>query len=153
MAFCFPSVFCADETGQRAAWVRRTEFTNPRVRPLWIQRFCIFFPTLALVLYLFYRDPKLMVIIGGYAQAVTLPIISGAALYLRYFRTDRRLAPSKLSDLGLWVAAILISAVAIYSVVTDVRKLLTPKPPEKSAVLERRNTGIAYDLSPDQSHS
>ena len=128
-------------------------FDNPRVRPAWIQRFCIFFPALALVLYLFYRDPKLMVIIGGYAQAVTLPIISGAALYLRYFRTDRRLAPSVASDLGLWVAAILISAVAIYSVVTDVRKLLTPKPPEKAAVLERRYTECACYWSPDQSRS
>jgi manganese transport protein len=129
------------------------KFTNPRVRPLWIRRFCIFFPTLALVLYLFYRDPKLMVIIGGYAQGVTLPIISGAALYLRYFRTDRRLAPSIASDLGLWIAAILISAVAIYSVVTDVRKLLTPKPPEKAAVIERRHTEVVCYLRPDQSRS
>ena len=75
---------------------------------------------LALVLYLSFREPKLMVTVGGYAQAVTIPIISGAALYLRYFRTDRRLAPSWISDLCLWLAFLLISAVALYAVKSDV---------------------------------
>lgn len=96
------------------------QYNEPGLRHRWIQRFCIFFPTLALVLYLSFREPKLMVTIGGYAQGVTIPIIAGAALYLRYFRTDRRLAPSWFSDLCLWVAFVLISAVAVYAVVNDI---------------------------------
>jgi Mn2+/Fe2+ NRAMP family transporter len=91
------------------------KFDQRSTRPLWINRFCVFFPSLALVLYFVMRDPKIMVVIGGYAQAVTLPIISGAALYLRYFRTDKRLAPSWVSDILLWTAFILITAFSIYA--------------------------------------
>jgi hypothetical protein len=57
-----------------------------------------------------------MVIIGGFFQAASLPIISGAALYLRYRRTDTRLAPSPVSDGCLWFAFVAISAVAVYAI-------------------------------------
>ena len=67
-------------------------------------------------LYLWRRDPRAMVILGGFVQAATLPIISGAAVYLRYRRTDRRLAPSRLSDVCLWIAFLSISVVAIYAI-------------------------------------
>lgn len=96
------------------------KYDQPGLRHKWIQRFCIFFPTLALVLYLVFREPKLMVTIGGYAQGVTIPVIAGAALYLRYFRTDKRLAPSLFFDLCLWLAFLLITAVSIYAVVNDI---------------------------------
>jgi len=95
-------------------------YDEPTKRPRWINRFCVFFPTLALVLYFAWREPKVMVTIGGYAQAITLPVISGAALYLRYFRTDKRLAPSWPSDLFLWIACLLITAVSCYAVFKDV---------------------------------
>lgn len=84
-------------------------------RERWITRFLIFYPLLALVLYLIFGDPALMVLLGGFAQAVTLPVISGAALYLRYRRTDPRLAPSRLTDVCVWLAFVLIAAAAIYS--------------------------------------
>ena len=42
-----------------------------------------------MIFYLWWRDPKGMVILGGFVQAATLPIIAGATLYLRYRRTDR----------------------------------------------------------------
>lgn len=95
------------------------KYDRPGLRHRWIQRFCVFFPTLALVLYLSFREPKLMVTIGGYAQAVTIPILAGCAVYLRYFRTDKRLAPGWISDACLWLAFFLISAVAVYAVVNE----------------------------------
>jgi Mn2+/Fe2+ NRAMP family transporter len=95
-------------------------YDQPAKRPRWINRFCVFFPMLALILYFAWRDPKIMVTIGGYAQAITLPVISGAALYLRLFRTDKRLAPSWASDICLWIAFVLITAVSCYAVGKDV---------------------------------
>lgn len=85
-------------------------------RERWINRLCIFYPCLALILYLGVRDPKLMVIIGGFVQAATLPIISGAAIYLRYRRTDPRLKPSRWSDACLWFAFVTIAAVSLYAI-------------------------------------
>jgi Mn2+/Fe2+ NRAMP family transporter len=95
---------------------RVVRFTSPHVRPRWIRRFCVLYPLLALGLYVGLRDPKLMVVIGGFFQAATLPIISGAALYLRYFRTDPRLAPSLRSDVLLWFAFLSITACALYAI-------------------------------------
>ena len=70
-------------------------------------------PLLALVLYLTFRDPRAMVIIGGFFQAATLPIISGGdASTCATAAPTRRLAPSRLSDVCLWFALISITVVA-----------------------------------------
>jgi Mn2+/Fe2+ NRAMP family transporter len=95
---------------------RLVQISDRGVRTKWISRFCAFYPALALVLYFWQRDPKAMVIIGGFFQAATLPVISGAAVYLRYRRTDRRLAPSRISDVCLWTAFFTISVVALYAI-------------------------------------
>lgn len=92
-------------------------------RNRWVSRLQVFFPIFALVLFLCFKDPRTMVIFGGMAQAATLPVISGATLYLRYRRTDPRLAPSWFSDLMLWVAFVSITAVSGYGVFTGLRDL------------------------------
>jgi Mn2+/Fe2+ NRAMP family transporter len=92
------------------------KFHDLKTRPRWISRFCVFYPVLALVLYLFFRNPRAMVIVGGFFQAATLPIITGAAIYLRYFRLDPRLAPSRWWDLSLWFAFLTITAVSLYAI-------------------------------------
>jgi Mn2+/Fe2+ NRAMP family transporter len=79
-----------------------------------IRGFCVFFPLLALSEYYWLGDPPTMVLIGGVAQAVTLPIIAGASLYLRYRRTDPRLAPSRLQDVCLLLAVSCVSIFALY---------------------------------------
>jgi hypothetical protein len=77
-----------------------------------IRILCVCFPMVALVLYLCFRDPRGMVVFGGFFQAATLPVITAATVYLRYKRTDPRLAPSKFSDLCLWFALASITLVA-----------------------------------------
>ncbi len=86
-------------------------------RAKWIHRFSLFFPVFAIVLFLIFSNPKAMTIVGGFAQASTLPMIAMSALYFRYHRIDRRLAPSKAWDIMLWLAVILITIVAMYVVV------------------------------------
>ncbi len=107
-------------------------FAGPNERRSWIQRFCIVFPCVALSLYVVYPDPKGLVIIGGFAQAATLPLICGATLYLRYRRTDPRLAPSLWWDLTVIFASISITLVAGYAIWDSLGKLwnfLYPTPP------------------------
>ncbi|MGE3315818.1 MAG: Nramp family divalent metal transporter, partial [Planctomycetaceae bacterium] len=85
-------------------------------RARWIRYGCIFYPILALVFYLWWGDPKAMVVLGGFFQAATLPIISGAAVFLRYRRLDPRIAPSRWFDACLWFAFVTITIVAIYAI-------------------------------------
>jgi Mn2+/Fe2+ NRAMP family transporter len=91
---------------------RFVRFDNAHSRLAMIRLLCIFFPILALVFYLFAGEPVSMVKFGGFAQGVTLPIIGGAAVYLRYRRTDRRIAPSLVTDLFLWIAVVLLAVFA-----------------------------------------
>ncbi len=83
-------------------------------RARWIRGLCVVFPTLAFVLYVSLGNPVTMVMIGGIAQALTLPIISCATLVLRYRSPDARLKPSMLFDVCLWCAALSITVVALY---------------------------------------
>jgi Mn2+/Fe2+ NRAMP family transporter len=101
-------------------------FEGHTARSKWIQHLCIFYPSLALVLYLMFRDPRAMVVFGGFFQAATLPVISAATVYLRYRRTDSRIAPSLISDMLLWIALVTISLVAVRAIWDWVEKQLLP---------------------------
>lgn len=81
-----------------------------------VRRFCIVFPLVDLVLYLAMGNPEQMVRIGGFIQAVTLPMIATAAVFLRYRRTDRRLASGPLWDALLWVSMLGLYVTAAYGV-------------------------------------
>jgi hypothetical protein len=74
---------------------------------------CIAVPLIGLAVYCLGANPVTVVVIGGVAQSVMLPLLAGAALYLRYKQTDSRIAPSPLWDaffilscVGLLVAGI-----------------------------------------------
>lgn len=105
---------------------RLVRYTEAGKRSRWIQFFCVFYPTLALLLYLVFGDPQLMVIFGGFAQAATLPVIGGAAIYLRYRRVDPRLAPSPLVDACFWLAFLSITAVSIYAISDKIQTTVWP---------------------------
>jgi Mn2+/Fe2+ NRAMP family transporter len=94
---------------------RFVSYPDAEARGRWIRGFCVFFPSLAFVLYLLFGEPLAMVVVGGFAQAATLPIISCATIYLRYRGTDKRLAPSWITDALFWLACLSISAVACWA--------------------------------------
>lgn len=93
-------------------------------RAQWIKRFCLVFPVLALTFFVIFSDPKLMVTIGGIAQAATLPMIALATLFFRYFKVNRALRPWPITDLLLWVAVVSIVVFAGYAVPTQVRDVI-----------------------------
>lgn len=99
-------------------------YDNSHARLRMIRLLCIFFPLLALVFYLMVGEPREMVNFGGFAQGITLPVIAGATLYLRYRETDRRIAPSLLTDLFVWLAFILVTVFAGWAVWDNAAKLL-----------------------------
>lgn len=99
-------------------------FREPQERGRVIQALSLFIPVLALVLFLIYREPRSMVVVGGFAQALMLPIISGCAVYFRYRKLDRRLTPSLILDILLWLAFVSISVVAVYVLKDQIQKFL-----------------------------
>ncbi len=80
----------------------------------WNRILCGAYPILSVIVYLFYRQPVQLVLIGGAMQAIALPILASAALYFRYRRSDSRIMPGKLWDVTLWVSATGFFVVGIY---------------------------------------
>ncbi len=86
-------------------------------------------PVLALTLFVFFGDPAKMVVIGGFGQALTLPMITAATIYFRYRKLNRRLTPSIVMDVCLWVALVLITLVAGYALRDQIQKVMAPPKP------------------------
>jgi Mn2+/Fe2+ NRAMP family transporter len=71
--------------------------------------------TLPAVFYWIVGSPVQMVVAGGMAQALMLPLIGLAAVYLRHRRVPAELYPTPLTTAALWTSAIVMAVVAIYS--------------------------------------
>jgi Mn2+/Fe2+ NRAMP family transporter len=97
---------------------------RPEDRTLWVRRFCMAFPLLSLTLFIWLPNPVLLITIGGLAQALTLPMIATAAIYLRYRRTDPRLRPGLWWDVGLWLSMLGFLITAGYLAWDQLMKLL-----------------------------
>ena len=94
-------------------------------RRLWLVKlFCVIYPTLSLLIYYAFRKPQGLIQAGGIAQALMLPFIAGATIYLRQRDADHRVGPSFLSDILTWIAFFSITAVAIYSSYNQLKGLL-----------------------------
>jgi hypothetical protein len=76
------------------------------------------------LLFFLFRSPVTMVKIGGFSQALMLPVLSVGALYMRYRGLPKEVAPGPIPTAGLWVAAITITAVMAYSIVLTLKSFL-----------------------------
>lgn len=70
----------------------------------WTTFFSAVFPFVSLAIYAWSRKPVTLVLVGGLAQSIMLPMLAGAAVYFRYARCDARLRPGRLWDALLWLS-------------------------------------------------
>ncbi len=101
-------------------------YSDPVQRSRVITRLSMLIPVIALGLFLTFKEPAFMVVVGGFAQALMLPLISATTLYFRYRKLDRRLTPTLMLDLLLWLAFILITLVAAYALRDQFFKVMAP---------------------------
>ena len=84
-------------------------------RAAWSRRIAVAWPLAALVLALAIREPVGMVLASGAAQSVMLAVLGGVVLFFRYGEVDRRLLPSRASDLLLWCSAAGLIGVGLWT--------------------------------------
>jgi Mn2+/Fe2+ NRAMP family transporter len=77
-----------------------------KARLFWTKVFCGLFPFICLFVYIYVRAPVALILASGVMQAIMLPMLAGAALFLRYKRSDDRLRPSLGWDLMLWLSTL-----------------------------------------------
>jgi Mn2+/Fe2+ NRAMP family transporter len=81
-----------------------------RARTRWISGIL---PFICLAIYLAMpKEPDKLVLISGTMQALMLPMLSAAALFFRYRRSDERVRPGILWDIFLWISALGMLATA-----------------------------------------
>jgi manganese transport protein len=72
-------------------------------------------------LFLVFRSPVTMVKIGGFSQALMLPVLAVGTLFMRYRGLPKEIAPGRLSTAGLWTAAVMITVVMAYGLTLTVK--------------------------------
>jgi manganese transport protein len=86
----------------------------------WRNRFVIVLSVVPVTFYWFFRSPVQMVVAGGIAQALMLPLIGGAAIYLRHRHLPARIHPSIGTTVLLWISTAVMLAFAVYYVASRV---------------------------------
>ncbi len=104
-------------------------YRNTTDRARMIHWLSISIPVMAFLLFMAFKEPKWMVVVGGFGQALTLPMITSATIYFRYRKLDRRLTPALILDICLWIALVSITIVAGYALYDKYTALLAPSVP------------------------
>jgi hypothetical protein len=73
-------------------------------RRRWTQLFCGLLPVVSCAVYAWIEAPAQLVLAGGVAQALMLPVLGFGALWSRYRWMDRGLQPGRAWDLALWLS-------------------------------------------------
>jgi hypothetical protein len=128
-AVLYSTLFAATGANSRviADFLRVNHFVAFRAagdRMKLVRLLCVVFPVVDFLLFLWVGNPLKMVIIGGIAQALTLPMIAAAAVYMRYRRTDRRLTPGWAWDVFLWVSFAALTLAAGVGLWDQVKKMM-----------------------------
>ena len=71
-------------------------------------------PVFLVIVYMVVGAPVYLVMVGALAQALMLPFLAFAALYMRYRLTTESLRPGRAWTLLLWVAFASMTAVGLY---------------------------------------
>ena len=80
----------------------------------WRNRFVVVLGATPPILYWFFESPVQMVVAGGVAQALMLPLIGAAAIYLRHTHVPPDIRPSALTTVLLWIATAVMAGFALY---------------------------------------
>jgi manganese transport protein len=90
---------------------------DAEARRQWRNRFVIVLATLPALFFWFFASPVRMVVAGGVAQALMLPLIGIAAIYVRHTRLPRELQPAGFTTAALWLATAVMAGFAAYYLV------------------------------------
>ena len=80
----------------------------------WRKRFVIALSIVPATFYWFIESPVQMVVMGGLAQALMLPVIGFAAIFLRHKHLPAVIRPSAATTVLLWVATVVMFGFASY---------------------------------------
>lgn len=91
------------------------DFSDFHARMKWIRLFTILIPLTQAAIFASTRAPQTVLILTAAINGLMIPIIAFGTIWLRYQLTDKRITPTWVTDLLLWVCAFVILTVsAVY---------------------------------------
>jgi len=84
-------------------------------RRRWTRVFCGLLPVTSCAVYAWVEAPAQLVLAGGVAQALMLPVLGFGALWARYRWTDAGLQPGRVWDVALWLSCAAFLLVGCWS--------------------------------------
>jgi manganese transport protein len=127
-AVLYSTIFGATASNARmgidalALWRVKT-FRDEAEHTRWVKYGCVALPVAFTAVFAFFGSPISLVFIGAVGQGLMLPFIAGAALYLHFTSPHHELRAGKLSLACLIIAALLMTALGVYQVVTEVGRM------------------------------
>ena len=117
----FSSLFIGAATNQRLitdafAQMGFLDYRDEGQRQKWFRVLAWFLPIAWTLLFLVFKAPVYMVMFGAIALSILLLVVVLAALYFRYRRLDKRLRPSPVYDICLWLSALTIFAFGVQAI-------------------------------------
>jgi Mn2+/Fe2+ NRAMP family transporter len=103
---------------------RIVKYRDAAQRLFAIKLACVGLPIAFTTVFILVGEPVTLVFVGALAQALMLPFLAFAAVYFYYRRTDKALLPGKVWATFLWFAALAMTAVGIYKLGEELRKVL-----------------------------
>jgi Mn2+/Fe2+ NRAMP family transporter len=115
----FSTVFVSTASNARlladgAVLFRLSSSPSPQRRAHLVRAACVGIPVFLVIVYMVVGAPVYLVMVGALAQALMLPFLAFAALYLRYRLTAESLRPGFAWTLLLWIAFASMAAVGLY---------------------------------------
>lgn len=102
--------------GDAFSQITTADFTDPKTRSKLVGILAWVIPVLWALLFLFFKSPGLMVMLGGIATSVILLIVLYAAIHFKYRRLPAELKPGLFYDCAFWISAAAIVAVGVYGI-------------------------------------
>jgi Mn2+/Fe2+ NRAMP family transporter len=97
---------------------------NPLAHRRSVSLWCLSIPLIALAIYGTGADPVTLVTIGGFMQAILLPMLGLAALYFRFKLSDERLRPGRAWDILLVLSCLGMLVAGVWGGIEGVQKLV-----------------------------
>lgn len=95
---------------------------NDANRTRWIRRFAVIIPLISTTIYFTAGSPVALVLIGGVAQSLLLPMVAFAALYFRHRKCDPALQPGRAWDAMLVICLIVFLVIGGYLAYATIAK-------------------------------
>jgi len=125
-AVLYSTIFGATASNARLAvdaldLFRVKHYRDPAERARWLKYACVALPVAFTAVFIVVGSPVSLVFIGAVGQGLMLPFLAGAAVYYHATNPHRDLRAGRGSLLCLVVAAVLMTALGAYQVISAVR--------------------------------